>query len=142
MVEAGYPMLKALRGVPQDEAMDFLSDLIESDWRRVEHFCGSGCTEKPLSPKEWVGLLDRSNMKLPAALNKAVVGGGRVAQASVDEKRTLRVLGALLNYLTEGKKMKQSEITDAIESRKGKSGLGKTTINTALAEANRVFKAS
>lgn len=142
MIEAGYPMLKALRGVPQDAAMDFLSDMIESDWRRVEHFCGTGCTEKPLSPKEWIGLLDRSDMKLPAALHKAVVGGVRVAQATIDEKRTLRVLGALLSYLTETKGMKQSEITDGIESRKGKSGLGKTTINTVFAEANGAFKAS
>lgn len=60
---------------------------------------------------------------------------------NTSESTAFLVLGALLDFLIEecGHKT-QSSLVEKIESRKGKAGLSKRSINGVFAEANREFK--
>ncbi len=62
------------------------------------------------------------------------------ARDDADEGRVLRVLGALLSLVAKTGKTKQAGIvTDLVDMKI--NGLGKTTIDTVFASANRAFKA-
>jgi hypothetical protein len=126
LLAAGFSVSKALLSSVFDHSVHVeLEDpfYVETETTST----GEGISLKPLARLEDVIEYERRHK-------------GTQAQGDGDDRKVLRVLGALLDHLVNEKNLKQSGLTGSLIHRANKTGLGKTVIDTVFSAANKEYK--